>query len=55
MKLLILGVIAACAAFAADIKSLPNQAGNGNIDLAGKVFIENNDIQQLLGAPMDPG
>ena len=44
-----------CVAFAADIKSLPNQAGNGNIDLAGKVFIENNDIQQLLGAPMDPG
>ena len=43
------------AAFAADIKSLPNQAGNGNIDLAGKVFIENNDIQQLLGAPMDAG
>ena len=26
----------ACAAFAADIKSLPNQAGNGNIDLSGK-------------------
>jgi len=44
-----------CTAIAADIKSLPNQAGNGNIDLAGKVFIENNDIQQLLGAPMDAG
>ena len=55
MKLLILSTIIACAVFAADIKSLPNQAGNGNIDLAGKVFIENNDIQQLLGAPMDPG
>jgi hypothetical protein len=55
VKLLILSVMMACAAFAADIKSLPNQAGNGNIDLAGKVFIENNDIQQLLGAPMAPG
>ena len=55
MKLLIPGVLIACAAFAADIKSLPNQAGNGNIDLSGKVFIENNDIQQLLGAPMDSG
>jgi len=55
VKLLILGMITVCVAFAADIKSLPNQAGNGNIDLAGKVFIENNDIQQLLGAPMDPG
>ena len=55
MKLLIVGTILLGAAFGADIKSLPTQAGNGNIDLAGKVFIENNDIQQLLGAPMDPG
>jgi len=55
VKLLIINTILVCVAFAADIKSLPNQAGNGNIDLAGKVFIENNDIQQLLGAPMDPG
>jgi hypothetical protein len=55
MKLLIISALSVCAAFAADIKSLPNQAGNGNIDLAGKVFIENNDIQQVLGAPMDPG
>jgi len=55
VKLLITSTVFACVAFAADIKSLPNQAGNGNIDLAGKVFIENNDIQQLLGAPMDPG
>ena len=55
MKLLILSTMLFGALFAADIKSLPNQAGNGNIDLAGRVFIENNDIQQLLGAPMDPG
>jgi hypothetical protein len=40
---------------AADIKSLPNQAGNGNIDLAGKVFIEPNEVQEALGAPLDRG
>jgi hypothetical protein len=55
VKLLIPGILFSCVVFAADIKSLPNQAGNGNIDLSGKVFIENNDIQQILGAPMDPG
>jgi len=55
VNLLIISAMFLGAASAADIKSLPNQAGNGNIDLAGKVFIENNDIQQLLGAPMDPG
>ena len=55
MKLLIPSLIFACSAFAADIKSLPNQAGNGNIDLSGTVFVDPKDIQQLLGAPMDPG
>ena len=55
MKLLITIVILACFAFAADIKSLPNQAGNGDIDIAGNVFVEPKEIQQLLGAPMDPG
>lgn len=55
MKSLIPFVLIACAAFAADIKSLPNQAGNGNIDLHGTVFLEPNDIQQVLGAPMEPG
>jgi len=39
----------------ADIKSLPNQAGNGNIDLAGTVFIDAKDIQQLLGTTLDRG
>jgi hypothetical protein len=39
----------------ADIKSLPNQAGNGNIDLAGTVFIDSKDILQVLGTTLDPG
>jgi hypothetical protein len=55
VKLLIPGLILTCWAVAADIKSLPNQAGNGNIDLSGTVFIDSKDIQQVLGASMDPG
>src|SRR5579862_798549 len=42
-------------AVAADLKSLPNQAGNGNIDLAGTVFIDSKDIEQVLGTTLDPG
>ena len=43
------------AAFGADIKSLPNQAGNGNIDLSGTVILDSKEIEQLLGAPMEAG
>jgi len=42
-------------AAAADLKSLPNQAGNGNIDLAGTVYIDSKDIQQVLGTTLGPG
>ena len=55
MKLFITGLILSCLAAAADLKSLPNQAGNGNIDLAGTVFIDSKDIQQVLGTTLDPG
>ncbi len=55
MKLFITGLILSCLATAADLKSLPNQAGNGNIDLAGTVFIDSKDIQQVLGTTLDPG
>ena len=55
MKLFITGLILSCIAVAADLKSLPNQAGNGNIDLAGTVFIDSKDIQQVLGTTLDPG
>jgi hypothetical protein len=40
---------------AEDIKSLPNQAGNGNIDLAGTAIVDAKEIQQVLGAPLDSG
>ena len=55
MKLLIPGLIIAYLAVAADIKSLPNQAGNGNIDLAGTVLTDSKDIQQALGTTLGPG
>ena len=55
MKLLIPGLIIACLAAAADIKSLPNQAGNGNIDLSGTVILDSKEIQQVLGTSLDPG
>lgn len=55
MKLLILSIVLSCAAFAADIKSLPNQAGNGDIDVVGHVFLESTEIQQVLGVPLEPG
>jgi hypothetical protein len=55
VKLFIISLILSCLATAADLKSLPNQAGNGNIDLAGTVFIDSKDIQQVLGTTLDPG
>jgi len=54
VKLFITILILSSIAIAADLKSLPNQAGNGNIDLAGTVFIESKDIQQILGTTLDP-
>jgi hypothetical protein len=55
VKLLIPGLLLASLVVGADIKSLPNQAGNGNIDLAGTVFIDSKDIQQVLGTTLGPG
>jgi hypothetical protein len=55
VKWLITGLIISCLAVGADIKSLPNQAGNGNIDLSGTVFVDSKDIQQVLGITLDPG
>ena len=55
MKLLILSLIVSLIALAADIKSLPNQAGNGDIDLAGTAILDSKEIEQVVGAPMEPG
>ena len=55
MKYLIVLFVASLAVSAADIKSLPNQAGNGNIDLSGTALVDPKEIQQLLGTPMESG
>ena len=55
MNWLITCLIVSSLAVAEDIKSLPNQAGNGNIDLAGTVILDAKEIEQVLGAPMDTG
>ena len=55
MKLFIIFTILASSLAGADLKSLPNQAGNGNIDLSGTVFVDSKDIERVIGAPMDPG
>jgi hypothetical protein len=55
MKWLISSLILSSFAFADDIKSLPNQAGNGNIDLAGTAILDAKEIEQVVGAPMDQG
>jgi len=54
VKWLIL-LIVAFSLSAQDIKSLPNQAGNGNIDLAGTAIVDAKEIQQVLGAALDAG
>ncbi|HEV8412428.1 MAG TPA: hypothetical protein VGQ49_02455 [Bryobacteraceae bacterium] len=55
MKLLIISLIISLFALADDIKSLPNQAGNGDIDLAGTALLDSKEIEQVVGAPMEPG
>ena len=55
MKPLIISIIVSLVALAADIKSLPNQAGNGDIDLAGTAILDSKEIEQVVGAPMEPG
>jgi len=55
VKWLIPLTIVSLALAGEDIKYLPNQAGNGNIDLSGTVFVDSKDIEQVIGAPMDRG
>ena len=55
MKYLIALILTSLSLPGADIKSLPNQAGNGNIDLSGTAILDSKEIEQLLGAPMEAG
>ena len=55
MKHLPILLLASLAALAAEKKPLPNQAGNDNIELAGSLLLEPQEIRQALGAGMGPG
>jgi hypothetical protein len=55
MKIVVALMTAALSAFAADPKTLPNQAGNDDVDLEGTALIDHKDIQQALGADLEAG
>jgi hypothetical protein len=55
MKTILALVISVGGVFAADIKPLPNQAGNDNIELAGTLILDRQDVQQALGGDLGPG
>lgn len=46
---LLCGLLCAAAASAGDVKQLPNQAGNENLDLAGTVLLTPAEIRDALG------
>lgn len=49
-------ILLLCAAAAyAERKPLPNQAGNEDIELAGTVLTDPQEIQQAVGAALGPG
>ena len=54
MKYALLLAGLACAVLAQQ-KFLPNQAGNDDIELVGKVLLEPAEIRQALGADLGPG
>ncbi len=55
LTLILSGGWSLSCAFAADIKPLPNQAGNDNIELVGTLIIDRQDIQQALGGDLGAG
>ena len=55
MKLIIAGTLFSLFMVGADLKSLPNQAGNGDIDLSGTAILDGKEIEQVVGAPLDAG
>jgi len=55
MKPILTLVLSVICVFAAELKPLPNQAGNDNIELAGTLLMDRQDIQQALGGDLGPG
>jgi hypothetical protein len=55
MRIVAALALVAFAARADDLKTLPNQAGNDDVDLAGTALVDQKDIQQALGADLGAG
>jgi hypothetical protein len=55
MKPILTFVLSVGCVLAADIKPLPNQAGNDNIELVGTLILDRQDIQQALGGDLGAG
>jgi hypothetical protein len=55
MKIAVALMAVALAAFAAEPKTLPNQAGNDDVDLAGTALVDQKDIHQALGMDLEAG
>jgi hypothetical protein len=53
-RVLVLGLVC-MAAWGADKKRLPNQAGNDNLELVGKVLLDPKEIRDAVGADLDKG
>jgi hypothetical protein len=54
-KSVLIAAIACAVAASAERKPLPGQAGNDDIDLTASVLIEQDEIQQALGADLGEG
>ena len=55
MKFVLAFAAIAVAAFADELKTLPNQAGNDNVDIVGTALVDRKEIQQALGADLEAG
>jgi hypothetical protein len=55
MKPILTLMLSVGCVFAADIKPLPNQAGNDNIELVGTLIMDRQDIQQAIGGDLGAG
>lgn len=55
MKPILTLMLSVGCVFAADIKPLPNQAGNDNVELVGTLIMDRQDIQQAIGGDLGAG
>ena len=53
-RILPLLLLPICMLLAGEKKPLPNQAGNDDMDIAGTVILERQEVEQALGADLGP-